>query len=128
MGGCQTQRCTYTSDIISGKPHFRRVTYQCCTSNTAPPFLKSLNLLFVVLLGQFGLHLLHVTRAGLSGGGGGQYAFTPLRDRNNQPSGAHLEEEVHMTFKKNSLVDGGVCVRMCVVCVCCGLEFISAVL
>lgn len=59
------------------------VTCQCCSSNSAQtaPFLTWSHCAVVVLLGQFGLHLLHMTRAGLSSGG--QCIFTPLCDSNN---------------------------------------------
>lgn len=56
---------------------------QCYSSNSAQtaPFLMRSYSAVVVLLGQFGLHLLHMTRAGLSSGG--QCICTPLCGSNN---------------------------------------------
>lgn len=92
----------------------------------------------VVLLGQFGLHLLHMTRAGLSGGGGDQCIFTPSVTATTTTKSIFRGRSVPTTFKMNAHS----CTWRCVsaVCVCvfllrfcsclhhllgsCGLEFI----
>lgn len=111
------------------------VTHQQCSKNTdktkkTQHLWGGLTLLW--FFGQFGLHLLYMTRADLPRRG---HYISPSPLRQQQQPTAYLEEEVYpQLLKAPTLLHGGVCEFVCVYhCFCdllgfCGLMLWSSCL